>query len=125
MEPRYYSTMSSQIYISLWNKYRPVIIHLMRATEAGPQEYKLFDHEFRALNPKEKKGYAFTLTVVDGKAANNIKNSATAQDLLYILTNSRKASELMDENNFEFVLDKQLVLHVTRLAEPEEVDTPE
>jgi hypothetical protein len=120
MEPKFFSTMSNQVYISLWNKYRPVIIQLMVASADGPQKYKFFDHEFKALNPKEK-GYSFALHAFQGKATNNIKTSVMAQDLLNMLNMSRKASELMSVTHFEFSMDKQFMLHVNRKTPVEEV----
>jgi hypothetical protein len=121
MEALFYNTMTHPIYSSLWNKYRPAILQLMVASWEGPQEYKLFDHEFKALNPKEK-SYSFELRAYQGKAVNNIKASNTAKDLLVMLNSSRKALELMTEDHFEFTLTKQFVLRVTRIPvapEPE------
>jgi hypothetical protein len=106
--------MSNRFYTALWNKYRPAILQLMVASAEEPQHYKLYGHEFKALNPKEKNGYAFTLQAHRGKAVNNIKNSGMAQDLLEVLEVSKKASELMDKDTYEFTLDKQFMLHVTR-----------
>ncbi|HEY3404897.1 MAG TPA: hypothetical protein VGK59_16015 [Ohtaekwangia sp.] len=106
--------MANSLYASLWNKYRPAIVHLMLASENGPQQYKLSHHEFKALNPKER-AYAFELHAFQGKAVNSIKTSATAQEFLAMLNMSRKATELLEEIHFEFTLDKQFVLHITRI----------
>jgi len=118
--------MTNQGYASLWHKYRPAILQLMLAAEEGPQEYKFFKHEFKALNPKEK-GYAFTLEAHQGKAVNDIKKSGVAKDLLNVLSESPKASELMDGNIYEFTMDKQFILSVTKteIAETEADDTDE
>ncbi|SKC72440.1 hypothetical protein [Ohtaekwangia koreensis] len=116
MDPKFFSSISSQVYVSLWSKYRPAILQLMIASEEGPQEYKLYGHEFKSLNPKEKKGYTFTLQAYQGRAINNIKDSVTAQDLLYVLSLSKKANELMDAGRYEFTLSKQFTLCVTKLA---------
>jgi hypothetical protein len=113
MEPKFFQTMSTAVYISLWSKYRPAIVQLMLASENGPQQYKLFDHEFKALNSKEKT-YSFELQAYRGRAVNNIKTSVPAQDLLNMLNTSRKASELIGEGQFDFKLDKQFVLHISR-----------
>ncbi|GAB1446863.1 MAG: hypothetical protein KF860_00015 [Cyclobacteriaceae bacterium] len=123
MSSQYFSTMSNQGYASLWNKYRPAILQLMLAAEEGPQEYKFFKHEFKAINPKEK-GYTFTLEAHQGKAVNNIKGSAMAKDLLYVLAESPKASELMETHIFEFSMDKQFMLHIIKhdINEEEDVD---
>ena len=105
--------MTNEQYVSLWNKYRPVLLKLMVASEVEPQQYKFFLHEFKSLNQRQK-DFSFTLRVFKGKAVNNIKASPVAGDLLNILNTSRKASELMDECEYEFAMDKQLLLRVNR-----------
>ena len=115
-----FNLAESKPYAPVWNKYRPAILKLMLASANEPQEYKLYGHEFKAMNPKEK-GFAFVLQVFQGKAINNIRKSPIAQDLLGILEQSKKASELMSQNSYEFVLDKHFMLRVTKkeMAEPE------
>lgn len=105
----------SNPYSTLWNKYRPVILQLMSAaTENGPQEYKLFVHEFKAVGLKEKSGYSFVLEASHGKAVNNIRTSTVAKDLLHVLQNSRRATELLNEAPYELALNKNFILKVTR-----------
>lgn len=104
----------SQIYTYVWSKYRPAILHVMKACLEGTQKYKFSDHEFRCLNPKQKGGYAFTLSVSRGKAVNNIKTSMPAQGLLLILQQSRTACELSEASTYEFIFDRYFTLHVTR-----------
>ena len=106
----------SSPYASLWNKYRPVILQLMMAAGSDPQQYKLSAHEFKAVGRREK-AYSFVLEVSQGKALNNIKGSTVARDLLGILQQSQKGSQLMREAVYELSLDKQFVLHVTRRVE--------
>ena len=100
------------LYASLWNKYRPMILKLMSSAGEGPQEYKLYSHEFKALNPKEKT-YTFTMEVSKGKAYGGVKTSTVARDLFNVLQQSKKASELMNETPFELRLDKHFVFHVS------------
>jgi hypothetical protein len=107
--------MINLVYIPLWNKYRPAILQLMVASAEGPQQYKLYGHEFKGLNPKEKGGYSFTLQAHKGRAKNNIRNSIVAQDLLSMLDTSKKASELMDTGIYEFTMDKQFMLRITKV----------
>jgi|SRR5260221_2888265 len=106
----------SSPYASLWNKYRPVILQLMMAAGNDPQQYKLSAHEFKAVGRREK-AYSFVLEVSHGKAINNIKGSTIARDLLGILQQSQKGSQLMREAIYGLTLDKQFVLHVTRRVE--------
>ncbi len=102
------------LYTSLWNKYRPVILKLMSDAATEPQQYKLFPHEFKAVGEKVKKGYTFALHASNGKALNNIKGSAVAQDLLQVLTQSKTASQLMTEATYELSMDKHFVFQVNR-----------
>ena len=103
-----------QIYTSLWNKYRPAILQLMISSAEKPQQYKLSGHEFKALNSREKV-FSFSIQVVKGKAISSLKKkSVIAKDLLTVLETSKKATELMDKQTYEFKLDKQFMLHITQ-----------
>lgn len=105
----------SNPYSTLWNKYRPVILQLMSAAvENGPQQYKLFAHEFKAVGQKEKSGFSFTLETSNGKAINNIKTSTVAKNLLQVLQQSKRASELMNEAPYELSMDKNFMFRVNR-----------
>lgn len=117
MDHRFFNSFPSQVYVPLWNKYRPAILQLMVASEESPQEYILSRHEFKASNPNDRNGYCFTLQAYQGKALNNIQKSTTARDLLHVLSLSRKASELMDAGKYEFTLSKQFKLLVTKLQD--------
>jgi hypothetical protein len=104
----------SSPYSSLWNKYRPVILKMMTDSEKAPQQYQLFAHEFKALGQKERSGFSFTLEASQGKALNNIKTSMVAINLLQVLQQSKRASELMSGAIYELSMDKHFVLHVNR-----------
>ncbi len=93
----------------------------MRDAAEAPQEYQFISHEFRDLNPKERGGHAFTLEAYKRRPQNNIKMSVVAQDLLEILLKSNTAYELLEEAMYEFKMDKQFKLTVTR----HEVETAE
>lgn len=107
--------MLNRIYSPIWNKYRPAILRMMLDAAEKPQQYKLYAHEFRALNQKQKGGFNFTLQVSKGKAVNNIRDSVVAQDLLDMLQLSRKATELSEAAQYEIVMDKQFVLHINKM----------
>ncbi|SNT00093.1 hypothetical protein SAMN05421640_1958 [Ekhidna lutea] len=106
--------VNHSLYVLLWNKYKPVILKLMKDAAEEPQEYQFIPHEFRDLNPKEKSGHSFTLEAHKRRAVNNIKMSVVAQDLLEILLKSNTALNLLEEATFEFKMDKQFKFVVTR-----------
>ncbi|MBL7857394.1 MAG: hypothetical protein JNM57_06875 [Cyclobacteriaceae bacterium] len=113
-----------KMYTYLWSKYRPALLKLMIGSADSPQQYKFSNHEFKNINPKEKGGYSFTLKVFQGKAVNNIKASVVAQNLLEVLQQSKKASELLEASQYEFVMDKNFVLHIAKLNAVQEVVEP-
>jgi hypothetical protein len=121
---KFFNGLTPKIYTPLWNKYRPAILQLMVSSAEGPQEYKLFGHEFLSANPKERGTFTFTLQAHRGKATNNIKKSVIAQDLLSVLETSKKALELMDSGTYEFRLDKKFILHIEKL-EVKTIGAPE
>jgi hypothetical protein len=89
----------------------------MIESSESAQQYKLSAHEFKAMSPRAKGGYTFVLQVSKGKPINDIRNSPIARDLLEILQLSKKASELTDESPFQISLDKNFVLHITKIQQ--------
>lgn len=81
--------------------------------EQGPQEYQLFAHEVKALGIKEKKVLAFKFAAHKSKPLTTLKDSTIATDLLYILTLSKKAVALMEENTYEFTLTRDFKLQIS------------
>jgi len=108
----------SRSYSSIWNKYRPVILQLMKASANGVQQYQLSAHEFNAIGGKPKSGYFFLLETSAGNATNNVAGSEVAKDLLTMLQQSKAGAQFMSEARYELRLDKQFVLHVARKPEP-------
>ena len=108
--------MLTRTYTPVWNKYRPAILKMMIESTSEPQSYQLSNHEFKALNPKQKGGYTFSLQVSGGKAISGLKNSVVAQDLWEILQMSPKAIEMISASTYEFSMDKQFKLHVNKVT---------
>jgi hypothetical protein len=104
----------AQTYGYLWGKYRPAILKLMISSAEGPQQYKFSAHEVRTANPKGKGGITFTLKFHKGVAVNDIRLSVIAKDLLRVLQQSKKASELSESSIYDLTLDKHFVLHVIK-----------
>lgn len=104
-------------YLPVWSKYRPAILRLMIDSSIEPQQYKMSRHEFKAVESKQRSSCNFTLQVSKGKAINNIKDSEIAQGLLEVLLLSQKAKELSDTASYEIMMDKQFVLHVSKVAQ--------
>ncbi len=112
----------SNNFISLWQKYRPAILKLMVDSLAGPQKYRFLYHEFQNEKPNQR-NYTFTLRLFKNRAINNIKDSVVARDLLVVLKQSNKVSELTELVEFEFILDKDFILHIKQETAPTIAET--
>jgi hypothetical protein len=112
-------------YNALWQKYRPVILRLMVDSGGSPQQYQLSGHEITRLNPTERKGHGFTLTLHKSKSVNSIRTSDIAKDLLTMLQQSKTAIDLSELGTYEFILDNKHVLRVTRQADQLELPAEE
>lgn len=96
-------------YVPLWNKYRPAILQFMRASSTETQQYKLSAHEFRAVGLKVKPAFTFNTS-----ANNYIGTSDIARDLLFMLQQSKTGNLLLSEATYEFRMDNDFVLHITK-----------
>jgi hypothetical protein len=115
-----------QSYGYFWGKYRPVLLKLMISSADKPQQYKFSSHEVRAANQKDKGRVTFELKIHKRKAVNDIRTSLIAKDLLRVLQQSGKASELSDSSIYEFKLDKHFVFHVIKTDTQHEIlDNPQ
>ncbi len=115
-------------YFHVWQKYKPVIVKLMMDSEKKPQTYQLSDHEFRDVNLKRKTGYSFKFKFHSKRSLSSLKTKLLAEDLLSVLLHSNTACELSQDATFEFELDKDFKLHVSREeleAKEEEENTEE
>jgi hypothetical protein len=102
----------AQIYIPLWQKYRPVLVSKMRESIVSNQTYALSKHEFEAIGDRTQSGYSFNLEIKNGIVQNNIDGTAVARDLFEVLKNSKSASELMKDNHFKINLSKDFLLTI-------------
>ncbi len=60
-----------------------------------------------------RKTYSFRLDIVNGRATNNIKGSAVARDLLYVLSTSKSANVFLKKNALTFRMGKDFILNVS------------
>lgn len=106
----------TNIYILLWQKYRPVIISKMRSALETSQEYQLTKHEFEAIGDRTNSGYGFNLEIKNGIVQNNIEGTAVARDLYEVLKSSETAKMLMINNYFKINLTKDFILTIQTIS---------
>ncbi len=102
----------SNIYNSLWNKYKPVLTSKLKQALVEPQDYQLSKHEFEAIGDRTNSGYSFNLEIKNGVLKNNIGGTAVARYLFEVLKSSATAKELMKDNYFKINLTKDFTLKI-------------
>ncbi|SMD31715.1 hypothetical protein SAMN04488029_0051 [Reichenbachiella faecimaris] len=112
-------------YSYLWNKYRPMVLKLMKDAADKPQQYKFQKHEFHDINPKEKGGHSFSMELSNGRPSKEVKTSMVAKSLFAVLDQSMTAVDLSQGAIYEFSMDKQYNLEITLKEAKEEVAEPE
>lgn len=106
----------ANIYIPLWQKYRPVIISKMKEATHALQSYLLSKHEFEAIGERNNAGYGFNLEISNGKVINNIEGTAVARDLYDVLRNSETAREIMKDKYFKINMSRDFKLVIQTLS---------
>ncbi|MEP2026399.1 MAG: hypothetical protein ABJH98_08315 [Reichenbachiella sp.] len=119
--------LDSLKYSYLWNKYRPMVLKLMKDAANEPQQYKFLKHEFHDINPKEKGGHSFSMELSNGRPSKEVKTSMVAKSLFAVLDQSMTAVDLSQGATYEFAMDKQynLVITLKEAKEEEEAEKEE
>lgn len=99
--------MGNNQYTDLWEKYRPVIIKLIK--DDGGQ-YPLYKGEFEQRGNRDK--YSFSLTVEDGKVP-ELGGSAVARDLKIVLDGSESFKKYTAGKRICIRLTSSFVLEVS------------
>jgi len=102
----------SNIYIPIWQKYKPVILTNMKLALEETQDYQLAKSEFEAIGERISSGYSFNLEIRNGIINNNISGSAVARDLFEVLKNSKTAIKIMQDNFIKINLTNDFILKI-------------
>ena len=117
----------SDLYLPLWEKYRPIIISKMKLALTETQSYPFSRHEFEAVGEKLRLGYTFNLEVDKGLLLGKKDESPIARDFLAVVKKSKTGMELIQENYFQFKLSKdfKLKIQTTKVPATKVADTKE
>lgn len=87
----------------------------MQATIDEWQRYKFMKHELPGVDKSRKgKKFDFRIVIAANRVISHTPQSDVGSDLLNVLQLSQTGSALLATNRYEFVLDKQHMLSVSR-----------
>ena len=99
--------MGNMQYTDLWEKYRPVIIKLIKD---GGGQYPLYKGEFEQRGNRAR--YSFSMTVEDGKVP-ELGGSAVARDLKTVLDGSVSFRKYSAGKTIEIRLTSSFTLEIS------------
>ena len=115
------------MYISIWNKYLPVIKILLKKAFVSTQVLKLNISDFERAGVSRKTNTRFAIQSNHGKFTNTIKYPAAAKDLVSVLMQDAVVKELLLQNDFLFTLSTKYELSLQNVPklEPKERENEE
>lgn len=102
----------SNVYVRVWQKYMPAILHYMRKASEEAQSYPLSSHEFTDLGKKGKSAFKVSLEFRNGTAVNDKKDTVVAKELKTVLLESPKFKEIIAGKHFKLSMGVDFVLHI-------------
>jgi len=113
----------TNIYTTLWEKYKHAIVAKLKLSVDEPQTYKMTKQEFESIGERKKASYAFNLEIKNGFVINNSKGTANARDLFKVLQSSNFAKEFLQNKHVKISLTKSFMLSIIVLNQPATTDT--
>lgn len=105
----------ANVYVRVWQKYMPAILHYMRKATEEAQSYQLSSHEFTDLGKKGKTAFKVNLEFINGSAVNDKKDTVVAKEFKTVLLESPKFKELVAGKHFKFTMGLDFVLHIENI----------
>jgi hypothetical protein len=101
------------MYISLWNKYLPIIRILFKKSINGVQTLNLNISDFERAGVAKKSGNKFLVKFVNGRVDNVIIDSPLASNFATTLLQDPVIKDLLTKNEYHLMLNTKFVLTIT------------
>lgn len=109
-----YENIITKEFYTIWKKYKPVVLKMMIDSLDGSfQEYQFMKHEFTDVNPKKNASCSFKLQIYKGRNMKLTPTTVIATDLIAMLKQSIKGTELMKDHIFTISLNTSFKLLVS------------
>jgi len=117
----------SHLYISVWNKYVPIIRILLKRSAIAEQVLDMNRIDFERAGGIRKAGYKFTVNFINGKPKTILSATDLEQSLTAVLQQDEKVQQQMLESDYTFTLTTkfQLLISKTQGNEPVLAKPPE
>jgi hypothetical protein len=103
------------MYNHIWKKYLPIIRILMKKSVGAEQVLDLNKIDFERAGTGRKAGYKFKIEFTDGRIGNVISSSALASQLAQVILEDEGAVHILEENNFEVLLNTKFQLTIRNI----------
>lgn len=112
-----FTTAATDMYLSVWSKYLPIIRIVMKRALTTEQILKLNKSDFERAGMKRKLGYKFSFVLKDGKLKNIIVDEPLASGLASVLMADERVQQLISSDQFAFSLSAKYELTVRHIPQ--------
>jgi hypothetical protein len=102
------------LYISVWNKYVPIIRILLKRSAIAEQVLDMNRIDFERVGGIRKAGYKFTVNFINGKPKAIFSGSDLEQSLTTALQEDEKIKEQLLESDYAFTLTTKFQLQISK-----------
>ncbi|MEO8711994.1 MAG: hypothetical protein ABI405_07730 [Parafilimonas sp.] len=112
-------------YLSVWNKYVPVIRILLKKSAAEEQSFNMNRIDFERAGGIRKSGYKFVVNFIGFRPDTILAGNELVQSFIYALQNDETVHQLLSKNNYKFTLNTKYQLQIKNNGLPHEAELPE
>ena len=113
------------LYISVWNKYVPVIRILVKKSAAQEQMLNINRIDFDRVSGIKKSGYRFTVNFVNGRPDALFSGNDLVQTFISVLQNDEVVKDHLAKNNYTFTFTSKYQLQIKNNSSQKNEDLAE
>jgi hypothetical protein len=112
-------------YLSVWNKYVPVIRILLKKSAGEEQSFNMNRIDFERAGGTRKSGYKFVVNFIGVRPDTILAGNELVQSFIWALQNDETVHQLLSKNNYTFTLNTKYQLQIKNNGLPQKAELSE
>ena len=109
-------------YLSVWNKYVPVIRILLKKSAGEEQSFNMNRIDFERAGGTRKSGYKFVVNFIGIRPDTILAGNELVQSFIWALQNDETVHQLLSKNNYTFTLNTKYQLQIKNNGLPQNAE---
>lgn len=111
-------------YLTVWNKYVPVIRIVLKKSVVEEQSFNLNRIDFERAGGTRKSGYKFVVNFIGTRPDTILAGNELVQSFIYALQNDEAVYQLLIKSNYTFTLNTKYQLQIKNNGLRQEAELP-